>query len=70
MASVGKVTVKVNVERITTPVVVAALDAINPIDDPEAAHSEAEKVLLGALGPEVKAAYDRLVARAPWWASA
>ena len=70
MASVGNVTIKVDVERFTTPLVVAALDAIDPTGDPEAAHGEAEMVMLGALGPEVRAAYDRLVARAPWWASA
>ena len=68
MADVGKMTVHVNVERVTTPVVVAALDAIDPSGDPENAHMEAEYVLLDALGPEVKAAYDRLVVRARWWA--
>lgn len=62
--------VKVDVERFTTPLVVSALDAIDPAEDPEQAHALAEKVLLAALGPEVRAAYDRLVARAPWWASA
>lgn len=70
MASVGNITVRVDVERFTTPLVVAALDAIDPTGDPEIAHCEAEKILLGSLGYEVKAAYDRLVARAPWWASA
>jgi len=68
MAAVGKLTVKVDVERITTPLVVAALDAIDPSGDPEHAHAEADRVLLAALGPEVRAAYDRLVARAAWWA--
>jgi len=70
MASVGKITVQVDVERITTPLVVAALDAIDPAGDPEHAHGEADKILLVALGPDVEAAYDRLVARAPWWACA
>ena len=46
---------------------IAALDAIDPTDDPEHAHGEADKILLGVLGPEVEAAYDRLVARASWW---
>jgi len=59
-----------SVERITIQMAVAALDAIDPSDDPEAAHAEAEAILLAALGPEGKAAYDRLVARASWWASA
>ena len=45
----------------------ATLDAIDPAD-PEAAHAVAEQVMLDALGPEVRAAYDRLVARAAWWA--
>jgi len=48
--------------------IIAALDAIDPAGDPEHAHGEADKVLLAALGPEVKAAYDRLVARTAWWA--
>jgi hypothetical protein len=50
--------------------VATALDLIDPTGDPEAAHDEAERIMLAALGPEVKAAYDRLVERAPWWASA
>ena len=49
--------------------IVAMLDALDA-DDPEHAHSAAERVMLDALGPEVSAAYDRLVARASWWASA
>lgn len=48
----------------------ATLDLIDPTGDPERAHAEAEQILVAALGPEVKAAYDRLVDRAPWWASA
>jgi len=50
--------------------IIAALDAIDPADDPEAAHETAEGILLEALGSEVTAAYDRLVARAAWWAFA
>jgi len=49
--------------------IVAALDALDA-DDPEHAHSAAERIMLDALGPEVSSAYDRLVARASWWASA
>ena len=45
-----------------------SLDAIDPSIDPETAHMAAEQMLLDALGPEVKAAYDRLVGRARWWA--
>jgi hypothetical protein len=48
--------------------IVAALDAIDPSGDPEHAHAEADRVLLAGLSPEVRAAYDRLVARAAWWA--
>jgi len=59
-----------SVERITIQMAVAALDAIDPTDDPERAHGEVEAILLAALGPEAKAAYDRLVDRARWWASA
>jgi len=59
-----------SVERITIQMAIAALDAIDPSGDPEAAHGEAEAVLLAVLGPEGKAAYDRLVDRASWWASA
>jgi hypothetical protein len=46
---------------------IADLDAIDPTGDPEHAHIKADKILLDALGPEVEAAYDRLVARASWW---
>lgn len=48
---------------------VNALDAINPEDDPERAHSEADEILLAAVAPEVADAYRRLVTRAPWWAA-
>lgn len=48
---------------------VARLDAID-VDDPERAHNEADAVLL-AIAPEaVRAAYDRVIFRADWWASA
>jgi hypothetical protein len=46
-----------------------ALDAIDP-GDPEAAHDEADKILLALVPPFVAAAYERLVARSEWWASA
>jgi hypothetical protein len=50
--------------------VAAQLDAIDPTLDPERAHGDAENILLAALGPEVQRAYARLMARAPWWATA
>ena len=46
---------------------VAALDAIDPTGDPERAHGEADGILLAVVGPEVRAAYERLTERAPWW---
>ena len=48
---------------------VAALDAINS-GDPEAAHGEADAILLAAVPPEVAEAYRRLVDRCDWWAAA
>jgi hypothetical protein len=48
---------------------VATLDAIG-VGDPEGAHSEADEILLSLVPAEVAAAYRRLVARSPWWASA
>ena len=48
----------------------AALDRIDPLGDPEAAHSEADRIMLEALDPEVAAAYRRLMNRSPWWAAA
>lgn len=48
---------------------VAALDAMS-VADPEAAHGEADEILLKLVPDEVREAYQRLVARAPWWATA
>lgn len=45
------------------------LDCIGSAD-PEAAHSDADKILLELAGPDVRAAYERLVERCRWWASA
>lgn len=50
--------------------VAADLDRIDPTGDPERAHSLADDLLLAAVPPEVRAAYQRLVARSPWWAGA
>ena len=58
-------------DELTTPgEAVAKLDAIDPSGDPEGAHDQADKILLAALPPEVREAYERLVSRAPWWAAA
>src|SRR6058998_1748485 len=40
------------------------------VSDPERAHDEADDILKALVPPEVREAYDRLVARAPWWACA
>ena len=46
---------------------IAALDAIVG-DDPEEAHSDADRILLTAVPAEVREAYDRVVDRADaWW---
>lgn len=46
------------------------LDSLEPNDDPEKAHSEADEILIQAAPPKVAEAVARLKARAPWWASA
>lgn len=48
---------------------VARLDAIDG-GEPEGAHGEADGILLASATPEVRAAYERLKGRAPWWATA
>lgn len=48
---------------------VAALDVLD-VTDPEAAHMEADAILLRIAPDEVWQAYRRLVERAPWWAMA
>lgn len=49
-----------------------AVDALNAIDDydPEEAHSEADKILLELVPPEVREAYAALQERCGWWAFA
>jgi len=52
---------------------IAARLAASRLYDPESAHGDADEVLLDALdyaAPEVADAYRRLVASAPWWATA
>lgn len=50
--------------------VAAELDRLDPNVDPERAHSLADDLLLTAVPTEVRAAYERLHKRAPWWAGA
>lgn len=55
---------------MTTEEAVKALDAIDGNDDPEVAHVEADRVLYTIVPPEVQAAYDRVLNRTRWWATA
>lgn len=48
---------------------VEALDHIGD-GDPEWAHDQADAILLRAVHPSIARAYQRVVARQPWWASA
>lgn len=48
---------------------VQQLDAING-HDPERAHGLADDVLLSCVPAEVRDAYERLVERCGWWATA
>lgn len=54
---------------MTTEEAIAALDAIDG-SDPEKAHGEADDVLKKAVDPRVREAYERIVARCSWWATA
>jgi len=45
---------------------VAALDAVSAAD-PEAAHKQADQILVAFVPREVRDAYDRLVDRCVWW---
>jgi len=49
--------------------VVARLDAIEA-SDAEAAHGDADEILLEAVPQKIREAYERVVTRAPWWAYA
>ncbi len=53
---------------MTAAEAVAALDDIDMPGDPEQAHSMADKILLAAVDPIVRDAYDRCKARTGcWW---
>ncbi len=49
-----------------------AITRLNSIDhgDPEEAHSEADEIILSLVSIEVAAAYQALVERCAWWATA
>lgn len=49
-----------------------AIKALNAIDggDPEVAHSQADDILLAYVPEDVRNAYQALVKRCGWWASA
>lgn len=54
-----------------TEEIVRRLDEITEeIGDPEVMHGEADDLLLLAVDPEVRDAYNRVVWRASWWAYA
>lgn len=55
-------------DRIAIDVVVAQLDGIDTTD-PERAHSEADRILLDNVHPDVRAAYQRVADRSNWWAT-
>ena len=49
--------------------------AVNALDmlegsDPEVDHADADEILLKVVHPDIRAAYERLVHRAAWWATA
>lgn len=48
---------------------VALLDSLCG-DDPEHAHGVADGVLLQAVDPRIRAAYEPVAGRCPWWAAA
>jgi hypothetical protein len=57
-------------KRLTTEDAVRQLDTIDGDGDCEAAHADADDILLATVPAEVAAAYNRLVARTRWWVHA
>lgn len=49
-----------------------AIQQLNALSggDPDGDHGQADKILLAYVPPDMAAAYDRLVDRAAWWATA
>lgn len=54
---------------MTEKELIKQIDALTG-DDPEVDHALVDTMLLNYVGPDVKAAVDRLEARAGWWATA
>ena len=54
---------------MNTAEAVFALDSISSVD-PDSAHCMADEVLMAQVPAEVRDAYERLVARCGWWATA
>jgi hypothetical protein len=53
---------------MTTDEVIAALDALQDIDDPESQHGDADDLLLKYVPEPVRDAYNRVVKRTgSWW---
>jgi hypothetical protein len=46
------------------------LEALSVGHDPESLHGAADAILLAAVHPEVRQAYERVKEDARWWASA
>lgn len=57
-----------NGTKMTTGEAVEKLDALTDYD-PEEAHGEADKILLGFVPEDVRAAYARAVGRVGFWYS-
>ena len=49
-----------------------AVNLLNAIrgNEPESDHSRADDILLECVHPEIRKAYEKLVDRAKWWATA
>lgn len=54
---------------MTADEAVAKLDDISG-QEPDGDHGRADDILLECVSPRVKAAYERLIERARWWATA
>ena len=54
-------------KRLTSFQAIQALDEM-VVTDPERAHGDADDILLATVPKAVREAYERVVARARWWA--
>lgn len=57
---------------MSTQDAVREIEALTPVAGSlcEVAHIEADNIILRSVAPEIREAYDRLVAGARWWAAA